>query len=113
MNLKYLYLFLVFLVSFCLLTSTKPIVARSYSPYSKLDIQVFSFGNSENGYGYDIYIGGVQIVHQPTIPVVSGNRKFQSKEKALKVGEFIARKIRRNTCSSLITMEELAGLGVI
>ena len=79
----------------------------------KADIQYKVFKNSDvSGYGYDIILDGHTYVHQPTIPAVSGNRGFETEEKAKSVAKLVANKIHNNILPPTVDVKELDSLGV-
>jgi|GEM_PF-1197313 len=59
------------------------------------DITVVPFQNEGGGWGFDIKIGPKARIHQEFIPVILGRKAFATKEDALKVGENLAEKMRR------------------
>jgi hypothetical protein len=59
-------------------------------------IAVVTFQLHNGGWGYKINKGAHNYIEQPFIPVIIGNKPFQSEEDARKVGEFIAAKLRKN-----------------
>ena len=87
------------------------------NPYENAKIEVKTFvddnvsGTKE--YGYDIYIYGGKVIHQPNIPAVPGNRGFKTDADAKKIGEYVANKIRNNIRPPALSVEELDSLGVL
>lgn len=83
-------------------------------------IKIFSVDpdNSDNivtqskGYGYDIYLNGKKYIHQPMIPIISGNIPFHSRKDAKKTAEFVIFKIRKNILPPALTEAELDSLRV-
>lgn len=59
-------------------------------------IAVVTFQPGKEGWGYKINKGSHTYIEQPFIPVIMGNKPFQTEEDARKVGEYIAEKIRKN-----------------
>jgi len=59
-------------------------------------IAVVTFQAGKEGWGYKINKGSHTYIEQPFIPVIMGNKPFQTEEDARKVGEYIADKIRKN-----------------
>ncbi|QHS62650.1 DUF4907 domain-containing protein [Chitinophaga agri] len=59
-------------------------------------IAVVTFQPANGGWGYKINKGTHTYIEQPFIPVILGNKPFQSEEDARKVGELIAAKLRKN-----------------
>jgi len=81
----------------------------SSSPESQAKIQVIVFKNeaATNGYGYDIMVNGKKMIHQPTIPAVSGNRGFNSESDAANAGALVKRKLLNNEMPPTISLDEL------
>jgi len=65
------------------------------------------------GYGYDIYVNRKRYIHQPFIPVISGNIPFHSRKDARKTAGFVIIKIRNNILPPSLTQAELDSLRVI
>jgi hypothetical protein len=86
----------------------------SSSPESQAKIQVIVFKNeaATNGYGYDIMVNGKKMIHQPTIPAVSGNRGFNSESDAANAGALVKRKLLNNEMPPTISLDELNHLGI-
>lgn len=59
-------------------------------------IAVVPFQPEGGGWGYKINKGSHNYIEQPFIPVIMGRKPFQTKEDAMKVGEYLAAKIRKN-----------------
>jgi hypothetical protein len=59
-------------------------------------IAVVTFQPGNGGWGYKINKGTHNYIEQPFIPVIMGNKPFQTEEDARKVGEYIADKLRKN-----------------
>ncbi len=67
----------------------------------------------DHSYGYDIYLKGRLLIHQPTIPSLKGTKGFQKKEEARKVALLVIEKIRKGIMPPTITLEEMKSVGVI
>lgn len=63
-------------------------------------------------YGYDIFVDGKLMVHQPTIPAVSGQNGFAKKKDAEKVAELVISKIKAGIMPPTVTKQEMEKLGV-
>lgn len=63
--------------------------------HDSIAVVTFQLDN-KNGWGYKINKGTHTYIEQPFIPVIVGNKPFQSEEDARKVGENIAAKLRKN-----------------
>ncbi|MBW8684104.1 DUF4907 domain-containing protein [Chitinophaga rhizophila] len=59
-------------------------------------IAVVTYKLDNGGWGYKINKGSHTYIEQPFIPVIIGNKPFQSEADARKVGENIAAKLRNN-----------------
>lgn len=62
--------------------------------------------NSKQGWGYDIICDYKITIHQPYMPVVSGQIAFGDKYQAKKTGHLVVKKLRNNQ-SPRITIDEL------
>lgn len=87
------------------------------NPYENAPIEVKTYRvdstNATKGYGYDIYVWGQPMIHQPNIPAIPGNSGFKTEEYAKKAGEFAAMKIKKNIMPPGVSPEELDSLGVL
>jgi len=82
-------------------------------PYKDADINAIIIPSVNNTFGYDIYLDGAMLIHQPSRPGLPGNAGFATQEDAKKVAELVVKKIRNNELPPTVTIEELRGLGVI
>ena len=85
----------------------------SISPYKDANIKAVIIPAEGNTFGYDIYVYGSVLVHQPTRPGLPGNAGFATEEDAMKVAELVIKKIRNNEMPPTVTIEELRALGVL
>jgi hypothetical protein len=87
------------------------------NPYARARIELKTYmidpKDEKKGWGYDVFIFGGMVIHQPNIPAVNGNRAFSTKEDAEKVGNFAIDKIKRNIMPPALSIEELESLGVL
>ncbi len=67
----------------------------------------------ENGWGYNILNQGELYISQPHIPAVSGNKGFDTEEKANTTAAFIVIKLNKGIFPPTISPEELDSLGVL
>lgn len=81
-------------------------------PYANSDITSEIF-ETENGFGYKIFIEGNLFIDQSTIPAVSGNISFKSKSDAEITADLAIEKIRKGEIPPTINTKELESLGVI
>ena len=68
---------------------------------------------TDNGWGYDIFLHGKKYIHQTTIPSMPGTAGFASKTDAAIVGDLVVGKIERNEMPPSVTPEELDSLGIV
>ena len=84
----------------------------SFETKSKKALGIKTYKN-ENGWGYDVYVDGSLLVHQPSIPSLPGNKGFISETEAQKVAELVAGKIKQNIIPPTVDREELKRLGAV
>ena len=94
-------------------TQKDVVVPEWISPYSDADIKAIIIPSENNTFGYDIYVYGAVLVHQPSRPGLPGNTGFDSKEDARKVAELVIKKIYNNELPPSVSIEELRELGVL
>lgn len=81
-----------------------------------IEAKVFEVKDSTGkakGWGYDIYVDGKKMIHQPIIPAVPGNDAFKTEKDAIKTGTLAADKMKAGGSLPTITVKELDSLGVI
>jgi len=83
------------------------------NPYRDAEIKAVIIPVANNTFGYDIYVYGSVLVHQPSRPGLPGNAGFATEADAMKVAELVIKKIRNNEMPPTVTIEELRGLGVL
>jgi hypothetical protein len=88
-------------------------VKQQDNPYAKADITIKIIPSLNKTFGYDIFMNGHPIVHQPHIPALPGNKGFTTKERAQKVAEFVVKKIRKNNMPPTVTIDDLNKMGVL
>lgn len=76
------------------------------------DITISTY-KGHNGYGYDVYVYGKLLIHQPHIPAISGNRGFATEADAQKVAELVVNKIKKNILPPSLTIEEMKDVGIV
>ncbi len=64
------------------------------------------------GWGYDVYVDGKKMIHQPHIPAVPGRQVFRSRQEAEKVAALVSYKIKNNIMPPSLTTAELDSLGI-
>jgi len=82
------------------------------NPYANSSVTSEIF-ETENGFGYKIFIDGNLYVEQPTIPAIAGNKSFDTEINAQKTSDFAIGKIKSGIIPPTISVEELKNLGVI
>src|SRR5690349_19874008 len=98
MNIFYqLLLFCVYLPSFGAKVSNNQFAYRKAErpacdsiPHRNIHYNILT---SANGYGYDIYANDRLLVHQPSVPGISGTKGFRRKIDARKVAALVIKKI--------------------
>jgi hypothetical protein len=63
-------------------------------------------------YGYDIYLHGRLLIHQPSVPGLPGNDGFRRKKDAAKVAVLVIEKIRQHVFPPSISRAELDSLHI-
>ena len=86
---------------------------EALSPYRDAEIKAVVIAAAHHTFGYDIYVYGSVLVHQPSRPGLPGNAGFATEEEAMKVAELVVEKIRNNEMPPTVTIEELRELGVL
>jgi len=66
----------------------------------------------KGGWGYSIYYGKKEVIHQPFIPVISGKHPFATRHDAAKTGKMVLKKLQHGELPSL-TYEDLLKAGII
>lgn len=81
-----------------------------YRQHEMLKVEVNPF-KINNGWGYNITVDKKIYIHQESIPALSGNQVFASKEDAEKTGNLVVKKMIAGKLPSL-TLQEVMGLGI-
>ena len=68
---------------------------------------------SNNTWGYDIFVNTKLSIHQSSIPALSGNNGFKTKEDADKVAELVISKMKRGEMPPSVSLAELKELKII
>lgn len=98
------------------ITVTGTEISQQKNPYVDAEITTKIIPSINNTFGYEIHITGsslMQVIYQPNIPGMSGNEGFSTREKAQKVADFVANKIRRNEMPPIVKPSDLNTLGVL
>ena len=64
------------------------------------------------GWGYDIFIGDKQFIHQPIIPVSGGRLPFLTEADAYKTASLVVQKIKSDIFPPSVSLRELDSMGV-
>ena len=83
------------------------------NPYRDADIKAVIIPAENNTFGYDIFVNGAVLVHQPSRPGLPGNTGFVTEVDAMEVAKLVVKKIRNNEMPPTVTIEELRELGVL
>lgn len=75
-----------------------------------INIKIFQ---TQNGWGYDIYVKNKKYIHQETIPAVRGNNPFRNKEDAKNVAKLVKLKIMKKISPPSVSLHELDSIGII
>jgi hypothetical protein len=93
--------------------SGKKEVKQQKNPYASAKIAIKIIPSVKKTFGYDIFVNGKPLIHQPNIPALPGNDGFTTRERARKVAEFVVRKIRKNEMPPTVRIEDLNNMGVL
>ena len=89
-------------LAFCLLLA----FPREPDPSYKL------LSSPGNTYGYDIYVHGRVLIHQPTIPGLPGNKGFRRKKDAERVAALILQKLQQHILPPSVSRAEMDSLHI-
>lgn len=68
--------------------------------------------NPKSGFGYNVLVDNKIFVHQPSIPSIPGNKTFDTKEKAERVANLVAMKLKNNIMPPSVSKNELDSLQI-
>jgi hypothetical protein len=88
-------------------------IKEQKNPYANAKIITRITSSANKTFGYDIFLNGQVLVHQPSIPSLPGNDGFTTKEKAQKIADFVVKKIRKNEMPPTVTTNDLKKMGVL
>jgi len=77
------------------------------------NIDIRTYKNETQGWGYDIYKNGRLFIHQPHIPAVSGNEGFHSEQDAEKTAAYVCYKMEQTQSLPSLSINELDSHGVL
>jgi hypothetical protein len=64
-------------------------------------------------YCYDIFADGKLLIHQPSVPGLSGNEGFKTSQSAEKVAQLVIKKIKNGEMPPTVSIEEMKKLKAI
>lgn len=110
---------LIFLIAF--FSSISKIYAQVTTPPSmpsaeqiaKANITYKIISSEGGGYGYDVFVDGKKLIHQPNIPGRPGVAGFKNREDSKRVAELVIKKMKSKEMPPAVTDEELRQLKVI
>jgi len=88
-------------------------IKQQKNPYARATISIKIIPSVNKTFGYDIFLYGKPLVHQPNIPGLPGNEGFTTKARARKVAAFVVKKIRNNEMPPTVTIDDLNKMGVL
>lgn len=92
---------------------TKPTSPPSADEVAKANITYKVISGEGGGYGYDVFVDGRKLIHQPNIPGQPGVAGFKKKEDSQRVAELVIKKLKNKEMPPSVTTEELRQLKVI
>ncbi len=81
--------------------------------YSNTKLIYKIINSPNNTFGYDIFSGKQKMIHQPSIPGMTGNDGFKTKPDAENVAKLVITKIKKGEMPPTVTKEELIKLKAI
>lgn len=97
-----------FLMTITISLSAQDFKKKSHDSYT---FQIFQ--NTDLTWGYSVFVDGKKKINQPTIPGMSGNKGFTTKDAAQKVAEQVVEKLRKGETRPTLKKEELEKLNVL
>ncbi|MGZ3916034.1 MAG: DUF4907 domain-containing protein [Flavisolibacter sp.] len=70
------------------------------------------FGDTTQGYGYDIMVNGALLIRQRFIPCIKGMKGFSSKRDASMVAALVVEKVKKGIMPPGVTIREMNGLKI-
>jgi hypothetical protein len=89
----------------------KQIATANQSKKNNFTYKIIASAN--NTFGYDIYSDSKILIHQPSIPGMSGNNGFKQKQQAESVAKFVIDKIKKGIMPPTVSLAELKKLQAI
>lgn len=93
--------------------SGKKEIKQQKNPYVDAEITIKIISSINKTFGYDIFLNGRPLIHQPNIPAMPGNDGFSTRKRAQTVADFVVKKIRRNDMPPAVTIEDLNKMGAL
>lgn len=87
----------------------KPQTEKIEPPKDTLEISLETF-ETEKGWGFDIFMGDKNYIHQEVIPDSVSSKGFQSEEDALTIGEFLIYQMRNGIYPPEISRKQIDSL---
>lgn len=87
--------------------------SKETSQFSKTNLTYRIILAPHNTWCYDVYSNGKRIIHQPSVPGMSGDEGFKSKERAEKVARLVVGKIRKGQMPPTVEILEMKKLKAI
>lgn len=87
----------------------KPQTEKIEPPKDTLEISLETY-ETEKGWGYDIFMGDKNYIHQEVIPDSVSSKGFQSEEDARKIGEFLVYQMRNGIYPPEISGKQIDSL---
>jgi len=81
--------------------------------YEKAEVTTKIIPSANKTFGYDVLLYGRPLMHQPNVPGLPGNEGFSTKERAQKVADFVAKKIKKNEMPPTVTLQDLNKMDVL
>ena len=94
-------------------TQDDEVVPKWVNQYSDAGIKTVIIRSENNTFGYNIYVHGAILIHQPSQSGLPGNTGFATEEDARHVAEFVSKKRYKNELPPTITIEELQEIEVM
>lgn len=80
-------------------------------PDSAQSITYHVIAVTDGQFGYDVYVGGKLLIHQATIPAVTGTSGFSRRQDADAVARLVVSKLKAGQMPPTISRRELEAIG--
>ncbi|MFN0201569.1 MAG: DUF4907 domain-containing protein [Bacteroidia bacterium] len=88
-----------------------PVIEKTETP-TPTQVYYEIIDSPEQTFGYDIFVQGQKMIHQPYIPGVQGAKGFSTKADAERVAKLVITKIQRGEMPPTVSLEELEKLHI-